>query len=278
MLGHSFLFAGSDVIPLRWTRDVRLSDAIKIQSFELVRDRASGSFGARDLLRATLVVIDLDAMAPATRDELVVQVLHDDELARRASFEHTRRKNSYTHGRLAAKIALQAHQPEIDPRLVCIESGIFEQPVLSNAVGANISMFEVSIAHSDRHAAALMFHRGHPMGIDVDLPSEDDIGPVFDGLDRETREICATIGLSKRDTASLLWVARESLAKTLTTGLMTPLDIYAPSEITRKGDHYVLGYRNFAQYQTHVWSGGSDWLAITLPARTRFTNKGPEWS
>lgn len=278
MLGHSFLFVGLDVIPLRRSRDVRLSDAIKIQTFELVRDRASGSFDLRDVLSATLVVIDLDDLAPEAREELIVQLLNEGELTRRDSFEHARRRDSYTHGRLAAKIALQSHWSEIDPRLISIESGIFEQPILSNVVGENVSNLGVSISHSDRLAAALIFHRGHPMGIDVDLPSEDDVGPVLDGLDRETREMCATIGLSKRDTASLLWVARESLAKTLTTGMMTPLDIYAPSEITHKVDHYVLGYRNFAQYQTYVWSGGSGWLAITLPARTRFKNEGPEWS
>lgn len=278
MLGHSFLFVGLGFIPLRRSRDVILSDAIKIQSFELVRDSASGSFDPRDVLSATLVVIDLDDLVREVREALIVQLLHDDELARRASFKHTQRKDSYTHGRLAAKVALQAHRSEIDPRLISIESGIFEQPILSNVVDANASTLGVSISHSDRRAAALVFHRGHPMGIDVDLLSEDDVGPVFDGLDHETREMCATIGLSKGGTASLLWVARESLAKTLTTGMMTPLDIYAPSEISRKGDVYVLGYRNFAQYQTYVWSGGSGWLAMTLPARTRFKNERPEWS
>lgn len=255
-----------------------LPDAIKTQSLELVRESTSGSFAPGDTLRATLVTIDLDNLVPATQDALIGQLLHDDELARRISFEHTRRRNSYTYGRLAAKIALQALQPEIDPRLICVESGIFEQPILANAVGINVATLGVSISHSDRLAAALIFHRGHPMGIDVDLPSKDDIGAVFDGLDSKTRDICSAVGLSKHDTSSLLWVARESLAKTLTTGMMAPLDIYAPSDIIRKGDSFVIGYQNFAQYQTHVWPGETGWLAITLPARTRFKNEGPEWS
>lgn len=278
MLGHSFLFAGSANMSLGWNRDVMTPDGIKIQSLDLVRETAAGSFDPSASLRATLAVIDLHALAPTTSDALINELFHERELVRRDGFAHARRKDSYSFGRLAAKLALRAHLPDHDPRVISIESGVFEQPILSCLDDAAVETFGVSISHSDRLAAALIFHRGHPMGIDVDLPSAADIDPVFDGLDAKTRVLCDELGLSKNDTASLLWVARESLAKTLTTGMMTPLDVYAASEINRHGDGFVLGYRNFAQYRTYVWPGVLGWLAITLPARTSFKNMGPDWS
>ena len=55
-----------------------LPDAIKTQSLELARESASGSFAPGDTLRATLVTIDLDALAPAIQDALIGQLGGDD--------------------------------------------------------------------------------------------------------------------------------------------------------------------------------------------------------
>ncbi|WP_430471135.1 4'-phosphopantetheinyl transferase family protein [Thalassospira lucentensis] len=254
------------------------SDAVKLQSFDLLRRTQSGSFDADKILRATLAVVDLDVLTPEDRAGLITSSFHMRETDRHETFKHARRRDSFVAGRLAAKLALRQHCPDLDPSDVSVENGVFDQPMMISENGkCDIAQLGVSISHSQSYGAALIFHRAHPMGIDVDVPSQEDVGPVLAGLDAHTRAQCDGLALSDLQMASLLWVARESLAKTLTTAMMSPLALYTPSEITQKGACFILRYENFGQYQTHVWPGAKGWLALTMPARTEFEGAGPSW-
>ncbi len=254
-------------------------NAVKIQTLLMDRPIASGSFDAPDLLRATLAVIDLDAVnSPANDAALIRSYFHPREMDRRERFEHMRRKDSYTAGRLAAKLALKHHCPSLDIQKISVENGVFDQPILlADSSASDVAQLGISISHSDSYAVALIFHRAHPMGVDIDLPTQQDIAPVLSGLDEKTQRRFADLGLSDVACASLIWTARESLAKALTTGMMTPLALYCSSNITRQGNCFVLHYENFAQYKTHVRPGKKGWLALTMPARTDMKTADPDW-
>ncbi|WP_143589699.1 4'-phosphopantetheinyl transferase family protein [Thalassospira mesophila] len=200
---------------------------------------------------------------------MISALFHKNEIARLHTFEHAKRRQSFAHGRLAGKLAVRAHCDDLEPQQIQIENGVFDQPILTST-HPEIHQLGVSISHSDHYAAALVFHRAHPMGIDVDLPSPADIGPVLAGLSRRERNVLEELKLDDRDAAALMWVARESLAKTLTTGLMTPLSVYTPSSITLQDGVFVVFYENFSQYRSLVWHGVKGWLGITLPGETVF--------
>lgn len=241
------------------------------------RAKGPATFCDSAYLRATLVVLALDQLDDDFLSDYMASYFHADERARLQALEHDKRKRSYATGRIAAKLALKSHHDGLDPREVSIGSGVFEQPVIG-VTHPGIGETGISISHSASYAAALAFHRAHPMGIDIDLPAKKDIGPVLSGLASEERGLLDDLGLDESAAATLIWVARESLAKTLTTGMMTPLSIYAPSSIETDNGIFTLRYRNFAQYRTLVWQGLKGWLAVTLPERTALDVSSLPWS
>lgn len=242
---------------------------VKIHRLIFHRPKGTGTFAPSDILRATLAVFDIECLDDASCEELATAQFHPAELARLASFGHDRRRKSFVCGRIAAKAALAAHFPNIDPKKIEIGSGVFDQPLIIGD-GENLQGMSISLSHSDCFAVALVFHRGHPLGIDVDLPTVKDVPVILDGLSPDVQNMIAMAGLDDHEAACLLWVARESLAKTLTTGMMTPLDLYVPSMIARNDNVFEVRYANFGQYRTIIWPGTRGWLGLTLPDQTEF--------
>lgn len=240
------------------------------------RPKGTGTFAPDEILRAALAVFDLAGLDDAGCGKLAESRLHAAEKVRLAGFQHDRRRKSFICGRLAAKAALAAYFPGIDPQSIEIGSGVFDQPIIVGG-GADIQGMSVSLSHSDRFAVALVFHRAHPLGIDVDLPTVKDVAAILDGIAPDMRKMIQLVDLDDYDAACLLWVARESLAKTITTGMMTPLELYAPSSIDRKGPGFEVRYANFGQYRTILWPGAQGWLGLTLPDQTGFDPASLPW-
>ncbi|MBO9509218.1 hypothetical protein [Thalassospira sp. A3_1] len=241
------------------------------------RPKGTGTFVPSDILRATLAVFDLGDMDDAGCNKLAESQLHAAEKARLSGFRHDRRRKSFISGRLAAKAALTAHLPGIDPQSIEIGSGVFDQPMIVGG-GEDVQGMAVSLSHSDRFAVALVFHRAHPLGIDVDLPVMKDVPAILDGIAPDIRTMIRAHDLDDHGAACLLWVARESLAKTITTGMMTPLELYAPSSIVHEGACFEVRYANFGQYRTIIWPGAQGWLGLTLPDQTRFDPASLPWA
>lgn len=246
-----------------------MSVKLPIKTHHLVfqRPKGTGTFAPSDILRATLAVLDIDGLDDASCGEWADTQLHPDEMKRLASFQHARRRKSFVCGRLAAKAALVAYFPDLDPQTLEIGSGVFDQPLIVGG-GESLQGMSVSVSHSDSFAVAVAFHRAHPLGIDVDLPTVTDVAGILDGLAPHVQKMIRICDLDDHSAACLLWVARESLAKTLTTGMMTPLDLYVLSSIVRNDIGFDVRYANFGQYRTVIWPGERGWLGLTLPDQT----------
>lgn len=249
---------------------------VKIHHLVFQRPKGTGTFAPSDILRATLAVLDIDSLDEASCGEWADSQLHPAEIKRLASFRYARRRKSFVCGRLAAKAALAAYFPGLDPKVIEIGSGVFDQPLIIGG-GEDLQGMSVSVSHSDCFAVALAFHRAHPQGIDVDLPSVKDVPGILDGLAPHVQSMLGVCDLDDHSAACLLWVARESLAKTLTTGMMTPLDLYVPSSIERNDTGFEVRYANFGQYRTIIWTGERGWLGLTLPDQTGFDPASLAW-
>lgn len=252
--------------------------SIQVKTHRLVfqRPKGTGTFAPTDILQATLVVFDIEGFDEVACEALAQTQFHPAEMARLATLQHARRRKSFVSGRLAAKAALAARFPGLDPKTLEIGSGVFDQPLIMGGADFCQAM-AVSLSHSDCFAVALVFHRGHPLGIDVDLPRTKDVPGILDGLAPNVQKMIRACDLDDHGAACLLWVARESLAKTLTTGLMTSLDIYVPASIDRINTGFEVRYANFGQYRTLIWPGARGWLALTLPNQTMFDPASLVW-
>ncbi len=255
-----------------------MSAKVPVKTHRLIfhRPKGTGTFVPADILQATLAVIDIECLEDASWAEMATAQLHPAERTRLETFRHDRRRKSFVCGRIAAKAALAAYFPNIDPKKIEIGSGVFDQPLVIGGA-ENLQGISISLSHSDCFAVALAFHRAHPLGIDVDLPTAKDVPVILDGLQPSMQKMICMAGLDDQEAACLLWVARESLAKTLTTGMMTPLDLYVPSMIERTAIGFEVRYANFAQYRTIIWPGARGWLGLTLPDQTEFDPASLVW-
>ena len=91
--------------------------------------------------------------------------LHGDEEALLTDRLHARRRHGLLIGRYAAKCALAALRPDLDPRALAIRPGVLEQPVLSGAGGENLG---ISLSHAGPVAVAVAYPEACPMGIDLE--------------------------------------------------------------------------------------------------------------
>ena len=197
-------------------------------------------------------------------NELAGEMLGPIEAAYFATLGLARRQRSYLLGRYAAKLGLGKLLPELDLRDIEVTRGVFEQPVVQGRAG-----FSVTISHTGSLAGALAYPTGHPIGIDIEVIEPARYQTILTQLSESEKRLIETSTADRYQIATALWAAKEALSKVLTTGLMSPIQIYNLAEFQRldKGTWEGL-FQNFAQYKVKVWIGSSYAFAMVFPKRS----------
>lgn len=199
-------------------------------------------------------------------NELAAQFLGPIEAAYFSTLRSERRRKSYLLGRYTAKLALREPLAERNPKCIEIARGVFEQPIVHfEGTGG----WAVTISHSDTLAVCLAFPVGHPMGVDVERIEEARQETIFSQLSPQEISWVENAASNRAGVATALWAAKEGLSKVLTTGMMTPFQVYNLSEFSRIDSGIWEGlFQNFAQYKVRVWIGSTHVLSIALPKRS----------
>jgi len=216
---------------------------------------------AKKVFRAALCCCFFSMQQP--KKELI-QYLHTQERNYYNTLTHEKRIRSYLIGRYVAKQAVAAVTGEVDLTNICIESGVFTQPI----VVSGKQNIQVSITHCEHCGAAIAFPEAHPMGIDIEKinPAKRYVleSQITENEQKQirSREFSYDTGLA------LLWTAKEAISKVLKTGFMVPLQVFEISKI-QLYDHYMITYyKNFAQYKAISFSINSYMCSIVCPLRT----------
>jgi 4'-phosphopantetheinyl transferase len=215
-------------------------------------------------LRAMMVIVFNDP--PDTWMEAATKLLGESETAYFSTLRFARRQRSYLLGRYAAKTALSAALSEPDLRVIEIERGVFEQPIVR--YDRNVG-WGVTISHTEELAAALAYPAGHPMGIDLEQIDPRQHETILSQLSEREIGWLNLHSAERFEFASALWAAKESLSKVLRTGLMANIRVYDLAEFNVIASREREGFfENFAQYKTRVWIGSKHVLAIAVPKRS----------
>ena len=215
-------------------------------------------------LKGTLVLVFDNQAFPVA--ELAREILGGHEWAYFSKLHHGVRQKSYLLGRYAAKLALSELLVEKDLQAIEVVRGVFEQPVVQYNQNRGYS---VTISHAGSVAVALAYPAGHPMGIDIERLDKARYQTIVSQLSDQEMTLVEGAGVDRLKMATGFWTAKEALAKVLTTGMMSPLQVYNLAEfrLTSTGTWEGL-FQNFAQYKTAVWIGSSYTFATVLPKRT----------
>jgi len=197
-------------------------------------------------------------------NELAGEILGPIEAAYFATLRFAPRQRSYLLGRYAAKLGLSKVLPELDLRAIEITRGVFEQPVVQGRAG-----FSVTISHTGSLAGALAYPAGHPVGIDIEVIDPARYETILTQLSEPEKRLIETSTTDRYQIATALWTAKEALSKVLTTGLMSPIQVYSLAEFQRLDAGSWEGlFQNFAQYKAKVWIGSSYVFAMVFPKRS----------
>jgi 4'-phosphopantetheinyl transferase len=197
-------------------------------------------------------------------NELAGEILGPIEAAYFATLRFAPRQRSYLLGRYAAKLGLSKVLPELDLRAIEIARGVFEQPVVQGRAG-----FSVTISHTGSLVGALAYPAGHPVGIDIEVIDPARYETILTQLSEREKRLLETSITDRYQIATALWTAKEALSKVLTTGLMSPIQVYSLAEFQRLDAGTWEGlFQNFAQYRAKVWIGSSYVFAMVFPKRS----------
>lgn len=189
--------------------------------------------------------------------------LHPGEEALLTNRLHARRRHGLLVGRYAAKHALAALHPDLDPRALAIRPGVLEQPVLS---GEGSEALGVSLSHAGPVAVAVVFPEACPMGVDLERIRARHV-PLLTSqtLAAERRHLAACLVVPEAERLTRLWCLKEALSKTLRCGLTVPLDLLAVGGVERDGAGLSVTFANFAQYRGLSLAAGDLAAALVLP-------------
>lgn len=177
------------------------------------------------------------------------------------------RKYSFLIGRLVAKKGIEEIVSKCNLCEIDISKGVFHQPVIIHELSNNI---QVSISHSHKIGAAIVFPEAHPMAIDVELI--DSSRPLYSILDLTDKEeqLIRECKLENAEILTLLWSAKEALSKVLKTGLMVNLKIYEIEGAEFNENFVEFLFSNFAQYKAVSWQYNGYAWSIVLPKKSIF--------
>lgn len=189
------------------------------------------------------------------------QFLHQRELDRMNGYAELRCQ-SFVRGRYCAKKALVSFLGTSDPDEICVDAGVFGQPIV-----AGVPNVQVSISHTRTLGAAVAFPESHPVSVDVELVSTDSASTIQDVFTSTERENCDALPLSWKTACVLTWSLKEVLSKLLRCGLTAPMQVLEVDAIDADSSSedrspevprwWRATYSNFGQYQglARVWEG-----------------------
>jgi 4'-phosphopantetheinyl transferase len=217
-----------------------------------------------------MLVIALESHIDSV-NEVAAELLGPLEATYFSSLRFERRQRSYLLGRYVAKLALRDALSEPDFKSIEIVKGVFEQPIVRCEGSAG---WGVTISHAESFAVALAYPAGHPMGVDIELINQSNRQTILSQLSPEEIKWAENAVTEEDKVVVALWTAKEALSKALTTGLMSPIQIYNLTEFYRIDSGIWEGlFQNFTQYKARVWTGSSCALSIAMPKRSVFSDE-----
>lgn len=196
----------------------------------------------------------------------LIRYLHFQERQYFNTLIFPKKIRNYLLGRYVAKQAVAYLTGQINLANIMIRSGIFNQPIVTG----NKQNIQVSITHCGNCALALAFPEEYPLGVDLEKIDPGNIEVLEKQMSAIEQKQISFLPLSRAAGATLIWTAKEALAKVLKTGLITPLEVFEIEKIERLANNCIAGYYAlFPQYKVISFIVNGYSCSIVYPAATK---------
>lgn len=212
-----------------------------------------------DPVRMVLSLYDLRVLSDY-RD--LAACLHPGEVPYYQRLKVERRRQSYLLGRYTAKKALTAYGGGGDPTQILIGYGHFGQPVVRCDWLRNA---EVSITHADSVAAALAGAEGCQAGIDIEPVDPGRLDLLRVQATAAELAMLRSVPLAEAPALTLLWTAKEALAKALKIGFTVPMELFEVERVDVQGDQIACAFRQFPVFRAISYRLAGFMLSLVVP-------------
>lgn len=194
---------------------------------------------------------------------------HPREISYFQKMGNTDRGREYLVGRFVAKHALSRLLNDEDYNTICIDRGAFMQPILLS--GHNASL-DVSITHKKDIAAAIVFPKSHPMGIDLEIMETSSPRTLESQMTANELQTIRASGYDYVQSLWQLWVIKEAISKVLKTGLTTSFLLFETCDHHFNSDGELsCHFSHFYQYRAQSWILNNNALAVVHPRTATFS-------
>lgn len=204
---------------------------------------------------------DFDALKSERHD-----FLHPKENNCFDSLRYPKRQHSYLLGRYCAKRAISALLSQCDYKNICIDNGIFQQPIVQHPQHSNI---QVSISHTDYFGVALAFPEMHPMAIDIETIGINKISTIQTQLTANEQKLWDVAPERQAIQFTSFWTIKEALSKILRCGFMVPFEILEISTQIYYEHNMMSEFKNFFQYKALSFIFANTACSLVYPKKTQ---------
>jgi len=193
--------------------------------------------------------------------------LHVDEQRYYKTLTAERRQASYLLGRITAKKALLETGSDSPYSGINICMGAFKDPVPHFPSDRPL---QVGITHTSTMAASLAFPATHPMAIDLEDLDVKRAQTMQKHCQPAEWEEMDGEGMDPTLLFTILWTAKEAIAKALRIGLTSPFSLMAVKGLKQHPKSGWVGfYQHFTQYQFRSWRVADRVVSIVFPKQTQ---------
>lgn len=191
-------------------------------------------------------------------------ILHFEEQKQLKRMVTNPAKNSFCHGRIASRLALQKLSGQEDVQS-WIDHGIFGFPVLE----PNPNGYGMTLAHTETAGFAACFDERDMIGVDIETIDSSKDAIIESALTIHELNLANSNKSEKSKILHLIWSAREALSKAIKTGFLIPLHLLAVKAIEEKDNSYHISFDHFSLFEVIAFTMDSNLCAIALPERSQ---------
>ncbi|MFK4467833.1 4'-phosphopantetheinyl transferase family protein [Bacillus sp. RC252] len=199
-----------------------------------------------------------------------IHCLHPLERSYFDSLKSKRRIQSYLSGRMAAKLAVSMSIHENRLETICIDRGLFQQPVIVHPSKGN---YQVSITHNVKLAAAIAHTEHVPMGIDLESIDERLLSFFKPYVTDLELTLCRSLIFHDSLLFTILWTTKEALSKVLRTGLTVPIQLFELNHMEERQGYIISRFTNFPQYEAVSFLFQNEVCSIVYPKQLELNNE-----
>lgn len=201
----------------------------------------------------------------ASLDQLITKIddfLHPEEKLYYETLQYPLRQKSYLLGKIAPKIALLQHYPELHAKTIKLQHGILGFPYVATP---DLIKNSISISHSNDTGIAIAFDQSEIIGIDIEEISASRVETIKSELTSKEIAIIESLNINIVTAYTMAWTIKEALSKVLRCGMLIDFKLLEIANIKKTENYFIANFVNFTVFKAVAFKIANNGCAIVLP-------------